>query len=65
MNVIYRVVLKISYRSAWFDFTDASDACNMAKLMIEHLVPGDEDDNMAKIVIEVINEGFEDCEESD
>ena len=64
MNVIYRVVLRMGYRSAQFDFLEAAEACNFAKAMIEHLVPG-EDDGEAKVVIEVVNEGFEDCEESD
>ena len=65
MNAIYRVILKISYREAYFDFVDAAEACGLAKTMIEHLVSSDDENEKAKIIIEIIDEGFGDCEESD
>ena len=34
----YRVVLKVSYNEAWFDFDSAEEACKLAELLLTSMV---------------------------
>lgn len=51
----YRVVLKVSYNVAYFDFASAEDACKFAATAIEHSAPSEDQKKIPKINIEVVN----------
>lgn len=47
--MIYRVVFKVGYYEAFFDFVEALEACAFAKMALEHSVMN-EDTNKAKSI---------------
>lgn len=53
--MIYRVVLKISYNEAYFDFEDIESAGRFARLILVHMVDSDDSRKKTSIRIEVIN----------
>lgn len=63
MNVIYRVILKVSYHSAWFDFESAEEACAFAKTALEHMVDSEDQKKESSITIKMIDESIDNKEE--
>lgn len=55
MNVIYRVVIRISYHEAFFDFQSAEEACIFATTAIMHSATSKDQKKMAKVSIIIIN----------
>lgn len=62
-DVKYRVVLKVSYYEAHFDFEKSEDACKFAELAVTHSVKSEDSDRTPFIGIRVIKEKND--EESD
>ena len=52
----YRVVLKVGYTSAWFDFADAQTACNFAETALIHWINGEDDKKRNSVSLKIMNE---------
>ena len=61
-NVIYRVVIKVSYHEAFFDFTDSEAACSFASAAVTHSV-ANEDTKQTYVNIRLVTEGEDNAEE--
>ena len=55
MKIKYRVILKVSYNDAFFDFDCAEDACKFAITALEHSATSEDQKKVPKVTIEVIN----------
>lgn len=51
--MVYRVIIKISYREAYFDFETIEGACGFVKIAAEHTA-GDDDGNKATILLRAV-----------
>lgn len=51
----YRVIIKVSYQEAWFEFETAADACNFATIAISQQVKNDDTRKTDHIRIEVVD----------
>lgn len=60
----YRVIIKVSYQEAWFEFDTAADACNFATIAISHQVKSEDTRKTDHIRIEVVDPTVE-VEEED
>ena len=54
-KVIYRVILKVSYHSAWFEFSDAAEACTFATKALEHMVTSEDQDKVPYVSLQVVD----------
>ena len=54
-GLIYRVVLKVGYSSAFFDFKDSAKACEFAGTAILHSVANNDTRKATYVAVEVIN----------
>ena len=61
----YRVVLKVSYNEAWFDFDSAEEACKLAELLLTSMVDSDDQKRKAVIRMDIINTAVESDEDED
>lgn len=53
--MIYRVILKVSYNAAYFDFGDSAQACQFAGIALEHSTASEDQRKLPSIIIKVIN----------
>ena len=53
--MIFRVVLKVSYNEAYFDFGTPDEACIFAKIALEHSATSEDQNKLRKISIQVVN----------
>lgn len=51
MKMTYRVKFRISYCETFFDFDDATDACNYMSMAAEHLVGGGDKTEISLVII--------------
>lgn len=51
----YRVILKIGYDEAWFEFENAVEAINFATVALQSMVANEDTNKKTKITIEIIN----------
>lgn len=51
----YRVVLKVSYHEAWFEFDNPGDACKLAETLLTSMVDSADQKKKASIHLVVIN----------
>ena len=51
----YRVILKVSYHEAWFDFDTIEEAGNFAKTILVHQVDSEDNKRRSTIRLEVIS----------
>lgn len=51
----YRVILKVAYHEAWFDFDDADTACQFAGILLSHQSPNEDTRKTDHIRLEVID----------
>lgn len=63
--MIYRVVLKVGYCEAFFDFDEAESACNFAMLALTHSVACDDTKKATKITLQIVNPVAEKEEEDE
>lgn len=63
--MIYRVVLKVSYNEAFFDFDSLDQACNFARVAVEHSVKSEDQKKIGKISVMVINSAINEQEEEE
>ncbi len=61
--MIFRVIIRVSYNEAYFDFDDALSACNFANKALEHSSAREDCKKIAKISIEVINPNVKESED--
>jgi hypothetical protein len=61
----YRVVIKVSYNEAWFEFDSADQACGFATNALTHMVSNEDCRKSAKIRIEAVDIEAEKEEEDD
>ena len=55
-NIVYRVILKVSWRETYFEFDSMEQACNFATTALEHSAGNDDDTkNSSLIVIRVVD----------
>ncbi len=59
----YRVVFKVSYNEAWFDFDTIEEAGEFAKTLLVHQVESPDSKRKSTIRIEVINPAEEENED--
>ena len=64
-NMIYRVILKVGYNVAWFDFDSMEDAGEFAKTALIHQSPNDDTRKEASISIKVMDPSAEAEEEEE
>ena len=53
--MIYRVIMKVSYNEAYFDFVDSAQACQFAGIALEHSTTSEDQRKLPSITIKVIN----------
>ena len=63
--MIYRVIMKVGYYEAWYDFDDAETACSFAQLMLTHQTPNDDTRKEKHIELKVIDTTIKDVEEEE
>ena len=63
--VKYRVVIKVSYNEAWFEFESADQACNFATNALTHMVSNEDGKKSVKIRIEVVDVEAEETEDDE
>lgn len=61
----YRVILKVSYNEAWFDFDTIEEAGEFAKTVLVHQSDSDDSKRKSSIRIDVINTEAEEENEDD
>lgn len=61
--MIYRVILRVSYSDAFFDFDNAADACNFATVALEHSADSEDQKKKSKITLVIINPNKEEEED--
>ena len=59
----YRVILKVGYNEAWFEFENAVEAINFATIALQSMVANEDTNKKTKITIEVINPNVEEEED--
>ena len=52
--MLYRVILEVGYREAWFDFKDMTEAVVFANQIIEHMIDNEESKKPHQLTIDVI-----------
>lgn len=55
----YRVIVKIGYNEAWFDFDDMQDAGKFAEAVLVHQVPNEDTRRKTSVSIRVMSDGEE------
>lgn len=61
----YRVILKVSYNEAWFDFDNIEDAGEFAKTILTHQVESEDSKRKSMIRLEIIDPSAEEENEDD
>lgn len=64
-NIIYRVLLKVGYNVAWFDFNNMEDAGEFAKTALTHQSPNDDTRKEASVSIKIVDPSTETEEEEE
>ena len=59
----YRVILKVSYNEAWFDFDTIEEAGDFAKTILVHQVESPDSKRKSTIRVEIINPAEEEEED--
>jgi len=57
--VKYRVVVRVSYNEAWFEFDDAKEAVSFASIALSHMVSNEDAKKPSRIAIDVVNTEME------
>jgi hypothetical protein len=55
MNIIYRVVLRVGYCYATFEFNTLEKAGDFAKTLLTNLVSTDDTDKKSSVSLEIVN----------
>lgn len=63
MNIKYRVIIKVSYLAAWFEFDSAEEACGFATNAISHMEDSEDTKKNATIAIQVVDADAKDDDE--
>jgi len=61
----YRVVIKVSYNEAWFEYDGAAEAVNFASNALSHMVSNEDAKKPSRIAIEIVNTGMEEEEDEE
>lgn len=61
----YRIILKVSYNEAWFDFDTIEDAGEFAKTILVHQINNEDCKRKSMIRMEIIDTTIEKSEEED
>lgn len=61
----YRVILKVSYNEAWFDFDTIEEAGGFAKIILVHQIESPDSRRKSSIRVEIINPSAEEENEDD
>lgn len=61
----YRVILKVGYSNAWFDFDNLNDAGEFAKVALTHSIGNDDTHKYVDVSIKCVNPETEKEEEDD
>lgn len=56
--MFYRVILRVGYSEAWFNFTDIKEAAEFARLVLEHQELNEDTTLKRSISIKVIKESI-------
>ena len=62
-NTIYRVILKVGYYVAHFEFKESKEACDFANAALEHMVSNEDTDKATYITMQVVDKDAEESEE--
>ena len=63
--MIYRVILKVGYNEAWFDFDTIEEAGEFAKTILVHQTENEDSKRRSVIRLEVIDTTIVDGEEEE
>lgn len=63
-NIIFRIILKVKYHEAWFEFDSAEEACAFAKTALEHMVNSEDQKKESLISIQMVDKSLEEQEEN-
>ncbi len=55
MKIKYRVIIKVSYNEAWFEFDTAEDACQFTTTALKHMADNEDGKKKSRITIQVVN----------
>lgn len=59
----YRVIIKIGYNNAWFEFDSIAEAGSFAETVLVHQIPNEDTKKKSFITIQVVDENAESEEE--
>jgi len=62
-EVIYRVILKVGYCDAFFEFESVEDAAAFARVALKHMVSNEDTKKKSKIILEIISPIDEESED--
>ena len=62
-NLIYRVVLKVKYYEAHFDFETAEDAAAFARVALTHMVASEDTEKQTSIMMLISDANRKESEE--
>lgn len=54
-KIIYRVVIKVGYYEAFFDFDSVNEACEFTRTAVVHSVENEDSKRPTSLTIKVIN----------
>ena len=63
--MIYRVVLKVGYYSADFQFAEAAEAVLFAQTALMHMVDNEDTKKKSSITLQIVNPELEESEDDD
>lgn len=61
----YRVILKVSYNEAWFEFEDGAKAVDFAKTALESMVNNKDMSRKSYVSVQVVDVDLENAEEKE
>lgn len=59
----YRVIVKVSYQDAWFEFDSIEEAGAFAESVLVHQIPNEDTNKKSFVTIQVVDENAESKEE--
>lgn len=65
MNMIYRVILRVGYYEAYFDFVEAVEAVSFAQNALVHMVPSEDTKKKYYVTMQIVNPELEESEDDD
>ena len=61
--MIYRVIIKVGYYEAYFEFNESEKACEFATTALAHMTSNEDTKKKSSIALEIVDPALEESEE--